>query len=49
MDWVLLWAMTATVAALWYGLSCRRERSRMEFWRERSREWCARYYEDGGA
>lgn len=39
MDWVFLWAMTATVAALWCGLSYRRERRWKEHYRGRADRW----------
>lgn len=45
-NWTLTWALAATVTALWFGLSYRRERGRVAFWRSRSREWCDRYYHD---
>lgn len=48
-NWTLTWALAATVTALWYGLSYRRERGRVAFWRSRSREWCDRYYHDTGS
>lgn len=46
MDWMLTWALAATVTALWFGLSYRRERARVAFWRSHSREWCDRYFHD---
>lgn len=41
-----LWAASSLgiVVALLVGL--RRERRRTEWWRQRSREWCDRYYQD---
>lgn len=46
MDWMLLWAQVATVTALWFGLSYRRERARVAFWREQAGVWRDRAYEE---